>query len=228
MQDAIAVLELDRVLDPSPSELDRHRVALRMARDNRLHAIARSTEQLLTRMRVAADRANADVLTHPIASPSIVRSNNAVAAEVIEFQERLGLAGDRQSLEARRWSTAAGDAWSSAVKAGAGGVDAAGRFGTSTVRAFRSVDLDGDGIADKPRALSAVENVGGAITGAASSAVKATAGAAGAAAEAVTGAAAGVVDAGAKTADAVTSWFKRESDKRTAIDAPETQSPEQG
>ena len=36
-------------------------------------------------------------------------------------------------------------------------------------RAFRSVDLDGDGIPDEPQALTAVKGVGGAIAGTAGS-----------------------------------------------------------
>lgn len=40
--------------------------------------------------------------------------------------------------------------------------------GTVT-RAFRSVDIDGDGIPDEPQALSAVKGVGGAIAGTAGS-----------------------------------------------------------
>ncbi len=47
---------------------------------------------------------------------------------------------------------------------GAGVATAAG----TVSRPFRSVDLDGDGIAEEPQALSAVKGVGGAIAGAAS------------------------------------------------------------
>ena len=43
LQDAIAVLELDRVLEASPQELDEHRLGLRTARQNRLDLISRST-----------------------------------------------------------------------------------------------------------------------------------------------------------------------------------------
>ena len=62
LQDAIAVLELDRVLDASPDELDRHRLALRTARDNRMVLISRSTAGLMARMDAAAGTANSKVL----------------------------------------------------------------------------------------------------------------------------------------------------------------------
>lgn len=224
LQDGIAVLELDRVLDASPDELNNHRVALRIARQKRLQLIARSTVQLLTRMKAAADRANTEVLLHPIASPAVVRSNNLVAAEVVEFQGRLGLTGETQSLEARRWTDAAGDAWTAALQTGADGIDAAGRLGNETLLAFQSVDLDGDGVPDKPRALCAVENAGATISGAASSAAKVTADAAGVAAEAVAGAAANVADVGANVAGAIVSWLRRKPS--AAVEASEPQPPD--
>ena len=69
LQDAIAVLELDRVLDASPEELDGHRLGLRAARQNRLELISRSTERLMARMDAAAGTANAKVLLHPTTVP---------------------------------------------------------------------------------------------------------------------------------------------------------------
>lgn len=105
LQDAIAVLELDRVLDASPDELDRHRLALKAARQNRLELISRSTEHLMARMNAAAGTANTRVLLHPTTSRAVVHSTNRVAIAVVEFQGRLGIELGRQSLEARRWGT---------------------------------------------------------------------------------------------------------------------------
>lgn len=171
LQDGIAVLELDRVLDASPEELDQHRRGLQAARQNRRELIARSTVQVMARLQTAADTANAKVLLHPIASPSVVQSSNHVAVSVVEFQSRLGIAHDQQALEARQWRHAAVQARDDALKAGAEGVDAARRLGVETfdraTEAFRPVDLDGDGVPDKPRALSAAEDAGSAIQGAA-------------------------------------------------------------
>lgn len=50
LQDAIAILELDRVLDATPDELDQHRLGLRIARQNRRLLISQSTERLMGRM----------------------------------------------------------------------------------------------------------------------------------------------------------------------------------
>ena len=132
LQDAIAVLELDRVLDASPDELDRHRLALRAARDHRLERISRSTERLLTRMDAAAGTANMKVLLHPTTSRDVVHSSNHVAGAVVDFHGLLGIERDRQSLEARRWADAATQVRDNALEKGADGVDAARRLGNET------------------------------------------------------------------------------------------------
>ncbi|MGW5191960.1 hypothetical protein ACWEOO_22140 [Kribbella sp. NPDC004138] len=132
LQDAIAVLELDRVLDASPDELDRHRLALRAARNNRLGLISRTTESLMTRMDAAAGRANTKVLLHPTNSREVVQASNHVAKTIVNFQGRLGIERDRQSLEARRWVDAATDVRDKALDTGADGIDAARRLGNDT------------------------------------------------------------------------------------------------
>lgn len=133
LQDAIAVLELDRVLDASPDELDRHRLALRAARQNRLELIARSTERLLTRMIAAASTANTKVLLHPMDSPAVVQSSNQVSIAIVDFHGRLGIERAGQSSEARRWADAAREARDKALETGADRADAARRLGNETL-----------------------------------------------------------------------------------------------
>lgn len=139
LQDAVAVLELDRVLDASPDELDRHRLGLRAARDNRLNLIAQHTEQLLARMDAAVGTANSKVLLHPSSSREIVQSSNQVVNAVADFRGRVGIDHDRQALEARRWSAAATDVKDKALETGSDGVDAAKRLGNETFDRAKSV-----------------------------------------------------------------------------------------
>lgn len=139
LQDAIAVLELDRVLDASPKELDGHRLGLKAARQDRLEHIARSTERLVARMNAAADTANAQVLLHPSKSPAVVQSSNHVAAGVHDFQGQLGIESARQSSEARRWVDAAMETRDKALETGAKGVDAARSVGNETLERAGSV-----------------------------------------------------------------------------------------
>ena len=133
LQDALAVLELDRVLDASPDELDRLRLGLRAARRDRLELISRSTEHLLDRMIDAAGRANSKVLFNPSGSPAVVESSNRVATGVHEFHGLLGIESGPQSSEARKWSDAAGERWDKTRETGSEGFDTVKRFGSETL-----------------------------------------------------------------------------------------------
>ncbi|MFD5491402.1 hypothetical protein ACFWH4_00310 [Streptomyces sp. NPDC127091] len=139
LQDAIAVLELDRVLDAHPDQLDQHRLGLRAARQNRLDLISRSTERLVIRMKSAADAANAKVLLHPTKSPVVVQSSNHVVTGVHDFHARLGIESGRQSSEARRWVEAAADVKDKALETGAKGVSAARSLSNETLDRASSV-----------------------------------------------------------------------------------------
>lgn len=139
LQDATAILELDRVLDATPDELDRHRLGLRTARQNRRELISRSTERLMARMDAAAGTANAKVLLHPATSKSVVHSTNHVAVSVVDFHSRLGIESGRQTLDARRWVDAATEAKDKVLETGADGVGVARRLGNETFDRTKSV-----------------------------------------------------------------------------------------
>jgi rRNA processing protein Krr1/Pno1 len=139
LQDAIAILELDRVLDAAPDELERHRLGLRTARQNRRVLISQSTERLMGRMDAAAGTANAKVLLHPAASKTVVHSTNHVGVAVVEFHSRLGIESGRQTLDARRWADAATEVKDKVLETGAEGVDVARRLGSETFDRTKSV-----------------------------------------------------------------------------------------
>ncbi|PZG02234.1 hypothetical protein [Nonomuraea aridisoli] len=139
LHDAIAVLELDRVLDTSPDELDRHRLALRAARQNRMELISRSTERLMARVIAAVGTANTKVLLHPTASPAVVHSSNHVAIAVVDFHGRLGIESSQQSLDARRWMDAAAEARDKVFETGAESINTARRLGNETFDRARTV-----------------------------------------------------------------------------------------
>ncbi|GAA1733522.1 hypothetical protein [Microbacterium paludicola] len=171
LQDGISVLELDRVLDASPEDLDSHRLGLRTSRQNRLDLIGRSTARLLTQMDATVQRANAKVLLNPFDAPAAVKSSNQVATGVLDFRGRLGIESGHEAKDAKRWSQAFVEAGEKVRVSATEGAAAAARFSTSTVdratEAFRAVDIDGDGIPDKPRAAAAAEEAGAALKGAA-------------------------------------------------------------
>ena len=152
LQDAIAVLELDRVWETAPDDMDGHRLGLRAARKDRLESISRSTARLLLRMDAAATSANLRVLLNPSQSPAVVKSTAHVAAVVKDFHERLGIEDGRGALETRRWVEAAADVRDKAREAGSEGVDAAKRLGGEARDRARSVKGKlATGIADRAR-----------------------------------------------------------------------------
>lgn len=138
LQDGLAVLELDRVLDASPDEVDDHRLGIRAARQDRLGLISQCTQRLLDRVQAAADTANTKVLLHPSKAPAVVRSSNQVVGAVADFQERLGLEPGRDSLEARQWASAVTEVRDRALESGADRVSAVRRHGSSTFDRARS------------------------------------------------------------------------------------------
>ena len=144
LQDAISVLELDRVLETAMDDLDGHRTGLQAARQQRLNAISQTTEQLMSRLEAAADTANTKVLMHPTKSRAVVESSNHVGAAVTDFQGRLGIDQARTPLEARRWTDAAISAKDKALEAGAEGIDTARRLGADA--RDTTVELGAEGV----------------------------------------------------------------------------------
>lgn len=137
LQDGIAVLELDRVLDASPDELDDHRHGLQMARQRRLDQLATGTASLLERMDAAAGTADAKLLLNPMAAPKVLSARNKVHNDVISFQQLLGLDGEQAELEGRRWRDAVIEVRDKAVTSGAEGLDSAVQAGSTTLDSAR-------------------------------------------------------------------------------------------
>lgn len=144
--DAIAVLELDRVLDASPDEIDAHRRGLETARDHRAQVIAERTHLLMSRIDDAAGTANAKVLTNPRSSAKVVRSRNAVASQIVGFHDVLGITQDGADVAARAWGTAATDLRDRAVERGAEKMDAAKVFGAHRLTLAKSAK---DNVSDR-------------------------------------------------------------------------------
>ena len=129
LQEGLDVLELDRVLDASPDEVDDHRRGLEEARRKRLTDIGAATERLLMRIIAAAGTANEKVLLHPAASPKAVRASERVGSTIIDFHGLLGLESNREALEVRRWSSAAGEVRDRAIETGSEGIGVVRRGG---------------------------------------------------------------------------------------------------
>lgn len=138
LQDGMAVLELDRLLAVSSHEVDAHRQALRLARQNRRDRIAETTQGLLERLDVAATTANAKVLTNPLDTPKVLTATRSIASKVDDFHGSLGIVQDRESVEARSWREAAAETRAKAVDATKRGTNSAKRIGGGAVARAKS------------------------------------------------------------------------------------------
>jgi len=152
LQEGIAILELDRVLETAPDDVNGHRLGLKAARQERLDTISRSTERLMARMQSAAGTANSKVLFNPMQSPAVVKASTNVTASVGDFHERLGIIPSRDGIETRRWASAAADVRDRARGKGADALGAGKRLGAGTLdRAASSTDKVASRIAERAR-----------------------------------------------------------------------------
>ena len=133
LHDSVGVLELDRMMQVSPEELDRHRLGLIAAREHRRQEIEELTRELLSSMDMAIARANDRVFFNPRQSPSVVKASNHVTADVHEFRELLGIESTGGVSEPRKWRDAASEQVDRALETGAQGVQGAKRLGGAAV-----------------------------------------------------------------------------------------------
>ncbi len=158
LQEGIAILELDRVLETAPEDLTGHRLGIQAARQDRLVTIGRSTERLVTRIQTAAARANSRVLFNPIQSPAVVRASTRVTSSVSDLHERLGIGAAHQSLETRRWAAAAADVRDRARTKGVDAVSAGRRLGVGTRdRAAKATDKVANRVVERARRRGGAE-----------------------------------------------------------------------
>lgn len=132
LQDGITVLELDRVLETTPEDLEGHRLGLKAARQDRLATITQATNRLLTRIHAAAGTANSRVLYNPIQSPAVVNASAQVTGSVVAFHECLGITYDSEAIERRSWTSAMTDVRDRTKERGSEALTAGKRLGSGT------------------------------------------------------------------------------------------------
>lgn len=171
LQDAVSVLELDRVLDGALGDVESHRAGLAAARSNRIALVGRTTARLLVQMDETIARANSRVLLNPFDSPAAVKSSNELSDGLTEFRGRVGIESDYEHADARRWRRAVAETGERVVTTNVARALLAKRIGAKGLEqaseAFRAVDSDGDGVIERPRAKVAAEEAGEALKGAA-------------------------------------------------------------
>jgi hypothetical protein len=150
LADAIGILELDRVMDGSPDDLDNHRLGLKAARQKRLDLISRSTARLLARLDATGQLTNWQVLTNPFKSQDAVKAANNTGEAIVSFHRVVGITDERQAIEAKRWVDAAEQTRDDVFEFGAERVDEAVKLGTTTFdRARRAVGEAAGGLSER-------------------------------------------------------------------------------
>ena len=91
LQDAVEMIELDRVLAEAPEELDAYRVGLQKAKQQRRGLISDHTFQLLSRMDAAVSTANAKMIWNRTLSHAVIGSANDVATGIHDFHGLLSI-----------------------------------------------------------------------------------------------------------------------------------------
>ncbi len=102
LEDAVDVIELDRVLAESQEGLDAYRSGLKKTQQARRELIADHTGHLLGRMDVAVGTANAKMVRYRTKSLEVVESANHLATGIHDFHGLLRIESDPQSWNARQ------------------------------------------------------------------------------------------------------------------------------
>lgn len=108
LQDRQYVLELARVADAEPSQLEDHRQGIQVARADRARRISRSLDTINASVRQSADLTNLDRVANPFNAPEVTIRANHVTRSISEFAEHADLELiQADQLDRTLWGSAA-------------------------------------------------------------------------------------------------------------------------
>jgi rRNA processing protein Krr1/Pno1 len=106
LEDAIDVLELDRVLIETPEKVDAYDRGMKRVRKDRQKVISEHTTNLLDRMDAAVRTANAKMVWSLNKSLEVIESTNHLGTGIQDFHGLLTIESDPRTWEARRLGSA--------------------------------------------------------------------------------------------------------------------------
>lgn len=131
LEERQALLELARVEEAEPDQLDDHRVGISRARADREARLAEALRQIMASTALAAELSNAQRVVNPLSAPRAVRGVNSVRDEVVLFAERVDVPlGELEGGQERSWT----ESVRGLAKDSASAVDAARAKGISRAK----------------------------------------------------------------------------------------------
>lgn len=107
LQDRQYRLELQRVADAEPKQLNSHREGIRIARAERLRRISAALATILESLRRASESSTLTKVLNPLSVPRVVSRTNTINGEVVKFAVKAGLADmNEEEIAATPWGAA--------------------------------------------------------------------------------------------------------------------------
>lgn len=105
LEERQALLELARVEEAEPDQLEDHRIGISRARTDRETRLADALREILASTALAVELSNAQRVVNPLTAPRAVRGVNSVRDEVVMFAERIDVPlGEVGASEERSWT----------------------------------------------------------------------------------------------------------------------------
>lgn len=106
LQDQMAVLELDRVLEIDPGNVNNRRLSLEEFRDTHRAQVLATASELVARMDAAATRADRQGLLHKDKAPAVVQAIDGTKKSIAELVKSIGVELALDAIRSTDWKEA--------------------------------------------------------------------------------------------------------------------------
>lgn len=163
LQNILECLELDRVLNESPEEINRYRIGLNEARESRQESIENCSSHLLREISEAVNKANSKVLFNPFKSPAAVHASKEISLQIHNFRNYIGIQSSYEEFYSREWIDAASDAKEKIISSTAKGIENAYKYGIETSEKMSQIIPSLPQIAQEPKHFQSPTSLGSKI-----------------------------------------------------------------
>lgn len=107
LQDAVGIIELERIFDSHPEELDSHRQGLTAARRRRFAKIDGALSEFDAQLVASVEFANKEVVWNPFAAKKLGNAAKTMSDSIVEFQRLMGIESLSHEFGVRPWKEGA-------------------------------------------------------------------------------------------------------------------------